>query len=46
MRDQTLRLMSKVRYAIMYTSLAIHYEEQKNVDSDIVVPYETPLYRN
>lgn len=46
LRDQTLRLMSKVRYAIMYTSLAIHYEEEKLDDSGIIIPYETPLYRN
>ncbi len=46
LRDQTLRLMRKVRYAIMYTSLAIHYEEDKNYDSSIVIPYETPMYKN
>ncbi len=44
LRNQTLRLMSKVRYAIMYTSLAIHYEEEKLPDSCLVIPYETPLY--
>lgn len=46
LREQTLRLMKKVRYAIMYTSLAIHYEEEKNDDSSIVIPYETPMYKN
>ena len=46
LRDQTLRLMSKVRYAIMYTSLAIHYEEEKLDDSGVIIPYETPPYRN
>ncbi|WP_414861609.1 LA2681 family HEPN domain-containing protein [Pseudomonas sp. IT-P176] len=46
LRDQTLRLMSKVRYAIMYTSLAIHYEEEKLDDSGVIIPFETPLYRN
>ncbi|VVQ05031.1 hypothetical protein PS928_02959 [Pseudomonas fluorescens] len=46
LRDQTLRLMSKVRYAIMYTSLAIHFEEEKLDDSGIIIPFETPLYRN
>lgn len=46
LRDQTLRLMKKVRYAIIYTSLAIHYEEEKLDDSGIVIPYETPLHRN
>lgn len=46
LRDQTLRLMKKVRYAIMYTSLAIHYEEEKLDSSGIVMPYETPLYKN
>jgi hypothetical protein len=44
LRDQTLRLMRKVRYAIMYTSLAIHYEEEKLDDSGVIVPYETPIY--
>ncbi|KAA6170513.1 LA2681 family HEPN domain-containing protein [Pseudomonas veronii] len=46
LRDQTLRLMKKVRYAIIYTSLAIHYEEEKHGDSSMVIPYETPLHRN
>lgn len=46
LRDQTLRPMSKVRYAIMYTSLAIHYEEEKLDDSGVIIPFETPLYRN
>ncbi|WP_248799899.1 LA2681 family HEPN domain-containing protein [Pseudomonas sp. MWU13-2105] len=46
LRNQTLRLMRKVRYAIMYTSLAIHYEEEKSDDSSIVIPYETPMYKN
>lgn len=46
LRDQTLRLMKKVRYAIIYTSLAIHYEEEKHDDSGVVIPYETPLHKN
>lgn len=44
LRAQTLRLMSKVRYAIMYTSLAIHYEEEKLPNVGVVVSNETPLY--
>lgn len=47
LRDQTLRLMKKVRYAIIYTSLAIHYEEEKYDESGaVIIPYETPLHRN
>lgn len=46
LREQTLRLMKKVRYAIMYASLAIHYEEEKSDDTSIVIPYETPIYKN
>ena len=44
LREQTLRLMGKVRYAIMYASLAIHYEEGRHDDFGLVIPYETPLY--
>jgi tetratricopeptide (TPR) repeat protein len=44
LRDQTMRLMKKVRYAIIYTSLAIHYEEERRDRSGITVPYETPIY--
>ena len=44
LREQTLRLMKKVRYAIIYTSLAIHYEEEKRDKSGISIPYEIPIY--
>ncbi len=44
LQDQTLRLMKKVRYAIIYTSLAIHYEEERRDKSEIAISYETPIY--
>ncbi|WBG61352.1 LA2681 family HEPN domain-containing protein [Pseudomonas citronellolis] len=44
LRDQTLRLMKKVRYAIIYTSLAIYHEEERRDKSGIAMPYEIPIY--
>ncbi|MDU9414893.1 LA2681 family HEPN domain-containing protein [Pseudomonas sp. zfem005] len=44
LRNQTLRLMRKVRYAMVYTSLAIYYEEERRDKSGIAIPYETPIY--
>lgn len=44
LREQTLRLMKKVRFAIIYLALAVNYEESKRDGDGIVLPMGTPIY--
>lgn len=44
LREQTLRLMKKVRFAIIYLALAINYEESKRDGGGVILPMETPIY--
>lgn len=43
LREQTLRLMHKVRYSLSYLAMAIVVEEKKIKVPDVVVPFETPV---
>jgi hypothetical protein len=43
LKEQTLRLMKKVRYAIIYIALGIHYEEEKNINKELIFPMSTPM---